>query len=772
MSIISKIKQRLFTNHKQETGWDTAIRWLLLAVVFLMPIFFLPHTTYAVEFNKVLLFNVLILITAVVYLLKMLVRREATFVVSYFDWVVLAFVVFNLVSFIFSSQHYFSAVGVSGYYHDSIISVICFALFFYLLRQTIRGRRDVLLFLTVLLASAFLTILYNFFQLFGLHIFPWALTHDINFNAVSPSAEGFAVYLGLGLIISFGLCLLAPRRWLRVLLGIVTVACLALLFLLDQTVIFYVLAVSFFIILLFITWRSKYFSNIWVVLPTVILTILVLFAFVNSSMLTKLDIKTSATLDQSTSASIAWQSLRHSPLWGSGQQTYTLNFEKYRTVHFNDSPIWNLRFIKGSNQWLTLLATLGLAGAGLLLVTGVWFLIIMWRQLTGSKKPDQSWALAMLLFVMMATLFITSFIMPSNFLLTFLWWFLLALGLTLRPGFLKTKKTTFGHSPARSVSSGITFVAVTVGIVLIIFVYGRLWLADYYFIRAQEGVSQKIDITQVIQYLTKASDLNPRESVYLLNMAQGYATQAQLEALQASPDMIKMQQYTQQAITTLKRAKESDPDNPFVYEQEAAIYDSLRSIVSNADDLSVAAYAAAVRLEPSSPLAYLNLGRAQLLSARTKLAGLTPEADKTSVYLQIDQAIGNLQQVSQLKSDLPIAEYTMAVALDLRGQTDEAIARVEALTRRYPQDADIWSGLGSLYAEKQQYDQAVTAYQKALQISPDDSNLHWQLALVYEKQGKNDQASSELDIVQKANPDNETVKEKIESLKSKSGAEQ
>lgn len=765
MNIFATLINRWRNKQTQESNWDIALRWIMVAMVFLVPIFFLPQSTYAGEFNKVLLFDILMLVAAVVFLLKILVRRQASFKISKFDWLVLAFVILNLISFIFSQNHYTSMIGNSGYFNGGMITIFCLAVFFFLLRQVIRDKKDIIGLLVVLLVSSIITVVYNYFQLFGLHLLPWQVTKNINFNAVDMTADGYGVFLSFCILISFGLMILAQKKYQRILCSVFLGLSVILLFLLDQRIAYYLLALSFFVYLLFITIRSKYFANIWVILPTLILTLVVLFSFVNSSQFTKISLDKNLSLDTRTSMAVAWSSFLHAPLWGSGQQTFTQDLAKYRTDYFNNSSQWNLSFIRGSNEWTTSLATLGLGGMGVFLALIIWYFIISFKWLFYNQKVDDNWNLQMTIFVAWLLLLITSFFLPLNFVLMFTWWLIMTLGIMLMPGSIKTTKNISIATPSwRNIVSIVIFVVVTVGVVLMIIYFVNIWVADRYFSQAQDDIAGRVDIAVVVSKLEKAVKLDGQDSFYRLTLAQGYATQAQLEAAKTSPDSTKIQQSTQKVVDTLKQARTIDPSNPYVYEQEATIYSSLRNIISNADSLASNAFEQALNYEPASPMAYLNLGRAELLSAQTQLSALAAGADKSVINQLINKAIVDLEKAKTLKKELPLAEYSIAVGLELKGEQDQAIVRMEALANKYPTDLDILSGLASLYQQKESYDQAIAVYHQVLKLSPNDDNTHWQLALIYEKQGKNDLALAELQIVKTANPDNTTVQQEIDKV--------
>jgi len=733
MAFVAFLKKKMSFGQGKTALWDEIIRWLLLAIVFLLPIFFLLPNSYPLEFNKVILFNTLVLITTVIFFLKSFIKREIRLIKTPLDWFILAFVIFYLIAFIFSKNHYISLVGVSGYYSASIISVICFVLFFYLLINVIRRKEDVVWFIGALISSAVLIVIFNLFQVNGIYLLPGDVTQNASFNLATSSSYSLAILVAVCLFIGFGLFLYLRKKWLVVLSGVFILLSLLFLFLLNSGTAFYALALGLFVFLILITLKSKQLSNWWVVLPTVILTVIVLFIFIDTEKFTSIPSGESIILDQKTSAAISGKSFTKAPLWGSGPQTFTYDFAQYRPVEFNDSSWWNLRFIKASNEWFGLLATVGVGGTLAFLALGLWFLIRSALVALNVKRADEKWMLLVITAVAWFIIFLTSFFIPFNFTLYLLWWLLLGLGIKMvildnpKEKIYSLKKSSLKSS---AIIGGMVLLVVGTGLVMFFGI--KFWLADYYFIQAQQGIKDEQELSTIEGYLRKAVRYNPYESKYHLSLAQGYATQAQLEAIKTGAEISTIQELTQKVISTLKEVKGVDPNNPVVYEQEALLYDGLRNLISNVDELSVEAYTKAVELEPTNPLSRLNLGRSRLLQAQGMLAIAQEGKVSEQANQLIDQAIADFNRVNELKQNFILAETNLAFAYEVKGEFNKALERLDSVKTRYP----------------------------------DNVEIRWQIAIIYEKQGNIGQAISELEATLDIAPGNTQIQEKLEQLKS------
>ena len=67
----------------------------------------------------------------------------------------------------------------------------------------------------------------------------------------------------------------------------------------------------------------------------------------------------------------------------------------------------------------------------------------------------------------------------------------------------------------------------------------------------------------------------------------------------------------------------------------------------------------------------------------------------------------------------PMLEVQTAINLARIGRPEEAIMRLETLTRRAPEDVDAWTALGDLRRGIEQYEQAIEAYDNAIRLVPD-----------------------------------------------------
>src|SRR4030042_5835573 len=106
----------------------------IYVLVFLMPLFFLPFSFEAFEFNKQYLLFFLVSAGLFSWLAKMvLVDKEIKFKRSPLDLFVLAFLFIAVLSAIFSVDKSSSLSGFYGRFSDGLISLLSFGIFYFLI---------------------------------------------------------------------------------------------------------------------------------------------------------------------------------------------------------------------------------------------------------------------------------------------------------------------------------------------------------------------------------------------------------------------------------------------------------------------------------------------------------------------------------------------------------------------------------------------------------------------------------------------------------------
>ncbi len=711
---------------------DKFLFWVLWGVVFLMPLFFITINSYPIEFNKTFLFIVLVLLLWLIYIIKSFKEKKFILCGTFIDWGILGFLFFNIVSFVFSQNKYISTVGISGFYSGGIISVFCFILFFYLLINVIKTWDDLKKIIQALQFSALIILIFNIFQVSKIYLLPWSETQNYSFNIIANSSLTLAIFSSLFVLISLVTYLVAEKKWVKYFNLFSLVISLVLLFLVNKDLPIYFLIGLIILILYLLSTKFKLAPNYWTVITTVVVTLLILFLIFDSGIIFNLQISENLVMDNTTASKIAWGSISDSPVWGSGQQTFLYDFSQYRPVEFNTKDIWNIQFLKSSNEWLGIISTVGLGAAIFLLFIYFKTIIKVGQNIFNNKNIDNKNLFQILIFFSWIFIFLSSIFIPYNFILYFLNWLLL--GLVIVSINIEGNKYSEHIFWLKNINKKNWFVTLGLSALLILFVLviyfgGRVWLADYKYASAQRAIVANEPEDKIFGFLNEAIILNPYESKYYLTLAQGYSAQALIETENYEINSPEIQALAQKVIDNLKLAKDRDPKNSLIYAREADIYDSLRTIIGNVDELSIEAYQTAISLEPNNPLLWLNLGRSRLLLAQDIFVNNDNEESKTEANNLLDLSIVSFEKARELKSDLAI-DYN----------------------------------IGLVYQTKGDLDKALEYFNKELAIHSDSVNLYYQIALVYEQKGEIELAIRQLNKILELDPGNQEIIDVINKL--------
>ena len=195
--------------------FNKIIKISIYLLVFLLPLFWLPFTFEAFEFNKQYLLFFLVSLAFFAWIAKMtLVDKEIRFKRTPLDIPVLAFLFIAILSTIFSADKGSSLFGFYGRFSDGLIGLLSLGIFYFLItnntqintdRNTDKHRLNVSGILKAFLWSSFFTILLSYLSAFGI----WAKLQSLTglklpfvmlqgtFNPTSGSMEGLAVFLSI-----------------------------------------------------------------------------------------------------------------------------------------------------------------------------------------------------------------------------------------------------------------------------------------------------------------------------------------------------------------------------------------------------------------------------------------------------------------------------------------------------------------------------------------------------------------------------------------------
>lgn len=749
--------------------FNKIIKTSIYLLVFLVPIFFLPFSFEAYEFNKQYLLFFLVSLAFFAWLAKMiLVDKEIRFRRTPLDIPVLIFLLVAILSAIFSVDKSSSIFGFYGRFSNGLVGFLGLGVLYFLLTNNVKDvkgeLKDVKGVLRVFLISVFFVILISYLSIFGIwqklssNLPPLMLQKT--FNPVSGSLEGLAIFLAVVVVLLVGMILVRDDKGekgiLRGVKGLVlyllSIFALGLLVLIDFSLAWLVILFSLGIFLIFSLTTRIFREDVnRLLLVMVLLAISAFFLVINTSSFGKLDIfnfPRELVLNQEMSWKVALGSATddiRAVFLGSGIGTYHYDFAKFKPYDFNQSPLWQIRYDRAGNYLSELLATLGFLGLLSYLILIGLFLLVSWF-LLGDVKGELRDVKGVQLPLLMTffALLISQFVYYQNTVLAFTFWFILGLAAISWQKSIPEKTISLKNFPEINLvfSSLLVFFCL---VVLLSYYFGfRFYLADINYLKAQLIPPGE----ERIKILEKAVSLNPGLSVYQIVLARTYLSQISAETGKplAEQDAAKIQNLVAKAIDKAKRASELSPNNVAGWETLGMIYREIRPLAGGASDWAVKSFQKAIELEPKNPVLYTELGKLYSVSEPQK-------------------ARENFARAKKLKSDYLDSQIQDALTYEAEQNLDEAIKRLEEVVKNYPLIIESKFQLGRLYFNSNRIDDAISQFEDVLFLFPQHSNSLYSLGLAYAKKGEKEKAISYFERVLQLNPANQEVINKIQELK-------
>ena len=778
---------------------DKIISLVIGLLVFLTPIFFLSFTNEAYEFNKVYLIFYLSGIAFILWLLKMILQKEARIIRSPLDLLIIVFLAAMALSTLFSADKISSLLGFYGRFSDSLILFLSLGMmYFVIVNNLVKSQTSKLL--NLFLFSSFIAIVIGICSVCGRFIIPLEIAQTRTFNPAAGSLQGLAMFASMIIILSAGLFL---QRKKSALLRSFTIILLGASLLLLTIINFIPAWIALFVgsgFLLFLkifqrtTSSNLSFTRKGIIVP-LILIVFCLFLFmpgafysnppptkdvISSRILNYLDpkyypdIATSpddimvkkppqeVILDKEISNEVVKNTFFAHSVFGSGLGTFSQDFSLYRPAEFNQNKFWALRFDKARSEISEQLATTGLVGI-------LTWLILLWvffglmiknkedkedilnqgdKENQGDENNQTNQNDILIALVASAfTIFIGTIFYHQNAILWFALWLFIALGMRLFVSSRKLKISRFSleeNSEKANVFKGMSLAAILV-LVVSFFVMGKFYYADAFY---KKGIVHQ-DFEQAIENYQKAADLNPHRFTYRVVLAKAHLQRAISEAKKerSEQDDEVIKEEVSMAIDEAKKAVELSPKSVVARETLAMIYRDIVGVAKGADEWALRSFEEALSLEPLNPV-------------------LATETGKACAALEDNEkAIEYFRKAIFFKEDYLDAYLHLALIYEKQGKNNLAIKELEKVAQ--PEslaNLEILYQLGRFNYNQDNTGEAIKYFRKVLDIFPNHSNSLYSLGVVYQKQDWDNQALKMFERVLQLNPGNEDVKAKIKKL--------
>jgi len=760
--------------------FNKIIKISIYLLVFLLPLFWLPFTFEAFEFNKQYLLFFLVSLAFFAWIAKMaLVDKEIKFKRTPLDIPVLAFLFLAVISTIFSVDRISSLFGFFGRFSDGLIGLLSLGVLYFLItnntqinidKNTDKHRLSVSGMLKAFLWSSLFVILFSYLSIFGI----WSKFQSFTglnlpsvmlqrtFNSVSGSLEGLTMFLAVVVVLLVGI-VLSKRNSLipNTLYSILLAAALGLILIIDFKAAWIILGLTMFLFTFIALWKRIFSENInKLLLPIFLIIVAAVFLFINASnfqfSIFNFQLPQEQVLDQRNSWQMAFRAATDNVkngFLGSGLGTFSYDFSKFKPLEFNQTWLWQIRFDRAGSHIAEILGTTGFLGILSYLFLIGFFLIVSWWFLSSKLKtqsknsPITDYQLPLL--TAFFALLIGQFVYYQNSTLAFIFWLFLGLSVVNWQRDLGELKYSFKDFPEMGLVFSILLIIIVLGFFGTYFSGARFYIADQYYQKAVWiYVGQIPDLNTRIQNLEKSVNLNPWRIEYRIAKARIYLEDALNEMRKpiAEQDSIKIQNRVAEAIDEARIATSISPNRVIAWERRGMIYRDIREMATGATQWGINSFEKAIALEPTNPVLHTELGKLLALD--------TPEKAK----IEFEKAI-------ELKPDYLEAQIQIALMLEQENNLPEAVRKLEDLVNLYPVNIDLLFQLGRLYYNNNQVDEAILKFQQVVDLVPNHSNAHYSLGMAYSAKGEIEKAIKEFERVLELNPGNEDVIQKLEKLK-------
>ncbi len=107
------------------------------------------------------------------------------------------------------------------------------------------------------------------------------------------------------------------------------------------------------------------------------------------------------------------------------------------------------------------------------------------------------------------------------------------------------------------------------------------------------------------------------------------------------------------------------------------------------------------------------------------------------------------------KDGLPMLQQLLQAQAERdAGRLDDALARLESLARKDPENPAVFVALSSVYDRRQEWDRAITASQRALALDPENVTAALDLAMAFRSAGRSNDAATGFERVLSLDPGN------------------
>ncbi len=729
---------------------------VLLALMFLLPIFISPFGLLSFAFAKVFLTVFAVVVAFSLFILLILKKGSITFPKSWAMLTLAAVPLVTLVSALVGGSIQTSLIGY-GIELDTFFSVlILFVLLFLVMQVFTSAKKIFYAYIAFALAMLILFVFHGVRFLAG----PEFLSFDL-FPLITSNTFGkwndLAILSGLVVILS-ALMLETTRVAKRMKLVAYGVFALALVhlaivnFFLVWVVLGVLALISF--VYLFSFGKGEETKRKIPTLSIIVLALSVLFIIsgqqISNTIASLLDI---SVIDVrplwSSTFEIAQQTFSGvvTTLFGSGPNTFVYQWAQFKPDIVNQTLLWNTDFNYGISYLATTLVTVGVVGALAWIAFLVFFVYQGFMSLFSRKESQNSFLAYLTLSSFVASLFLWTvllFYVPGIVVIILTFFFTgLFLSTLSVSGILPQKEISFIKSPKVGFAITLSLVFILIAGISLGYLSFQKTLSSVYYQQGLLALNRDGDVVTAGQKISQAVSLAEHDVYYrtlvdlnLFQLNQILST----EDLSTNASVSRAQQTLGLAVGNAQAAINSNPLNYQNHATLAGVYAAVAPLnVEGALQGARSAYQNAIERAPKNPALPLALARLE-----------ANQGDMNAAREWINRSLG-------IKNNYTEAIFTLAQIEVSEGNIEEAIASVEITTLIEPNNATLYFQLGLLYYNDDQFGNAATSFENAITLVPEYANAKYFLGLTYYELNRRSDAINQFLALEETNPGNEEI---------------
>ncbi len=743
---------------------------LLIALLFLSPLFFLPYGSFLFDAGKVMLLAVAVLAGLAMWIVGRLKENKVSIALNWILTALAAVALSFIISALFSGNRHLGLIG-SGFALTSASTTSLLVVLAFIVSVFFREKNRILYAYSAIVLAALIVGLFHILR-FPFLLGPSFLSFGMFTSAVANTIGSWndvGIFFGLIALISFmGLEMLSLSNRFKGLL--IAALCVSVLFLVlvNYVLIWYVLGIAalFFFMSSLLQGaqsegsldtegkREKSPSFLSLGLMIFCFILIIANAPIKSTVSNMFNISfIEARPGFGPTTELFKAAIRQNPITGAGPNQFTNAWLLYKPAAINQTVFWSTDFSMGVGYVPSAIIMTGILG--LLAWLGFFGVFVYYGFSTVFSKGNPLNQFFLLTsFFGSAYLWAFSIFYVPGFVILILTFFFTGLFVAnLKDAEFYRRSFSFGTSPR---TSGVFILLSTVILMAVAgwtYIYARNFVSAAYFASANYDASIKQDLVKAEQKAISAVTLNPNDSYYRfivsleLARLQVLAAQTDIapEALQA-----QLQTILSNAVSAGNGAVAYDSSNYLNSLSLGQVYEWILplKISETAYDNALALYTKALAQNPNSPTIMLFLGRLE-----------ATKGDYVKATEYVTKAL-------TAKPDYLDAVFLLAQIQISQGDSAGAIRSVQAAAQLTPNNPTLWFQLGVLRYSSKDYAGAASSLQQALAITPDYANAKYFLGLSYEQTGSTDKAIALFEDLQKTNPDSQEVNLILSNLKS------